>query len=186
MIRKPLNRSPLSPNQPIEVSFTWDENHYTRAIRAVMRSPFQLLITSGVLIFACYLLYTAGAIAWNMDPTSVRGWLWFLVYLALGGMMIFLRGPLKWIWIKRRFRSRPDQAKQVRYVFDDDGIRGETEGLAKSDIKWEMPVKAAFRGDDLLIYLTPRQTLYIPLDETPQRAELESLVREKIATIEGA
>ena len=68
----------------------------------------------------------------------------------------------------------------MKYRFDEEGIKGETEGLASSDIRWEMPVKAQRSGDSLLIFITPRQYLYVPLDE--HREELLALVRSKVGT----
>jgi hypothetical protein len=67
----------------------------------------------------------------------------------------------------------------VRYVFSEQGIRAETDGLAKSEIDWTMPVETLVFRDTLLIFLTPRQYLYVPLGD--QREELLELVRSKIA-----
>jgi len=160
----------LSP--PIEVDFVWDEEHYARSIRAYLSGRRQRLITALFLLFAAYLVYAAIVVFRHAWPMAA-------LYIAMAAMLLILRGPWKRIWIRRRFRSRPDRNKSVRYVFSEQGIRAETDGLAKSEIDWTMPVETLVFRDTLLIFLTPRQYLYVPLGD--QGEKLLELVRSKIA-----
>ncbi|MHC4408404.1 MAG: YcxB family protein [Planctomycetota bacterium] len=157
---------------PIEIGFVWDEEHYARSIRAYLSGRRQRLITALFLLFAAYLVYAAIVVFRHAWPMAA-------LYIAMAAMLLILRGPWKRIWIRRRFRSRPDRNKSVRYVFSEQGIRAETDGLAKSEIDWTMPVETLVSRDTLLIFLTPRQYLYVPLGD--QREELLELVRSKIA-----
>ncbi|MHC4938780.1 MAG: YcxB family protein [Planctomycetota bacterium] len=111
-------------------------------------------------------------------PMLPHRWPLASVYLALTVMLLILRGPWRMVWIRRRFRSRPDKNKQVRYRFDESGIHGETDGLAKTEIDWSMPVDTLVHKDTLLIFVTPRQYLYVPLGA--EREALLELVRSKL------
>lgn len=159
-------------NPPIEVDFVWDEEHYARSIRAYLSGRRQRLITALFMLFAAYLLYAAIVVFRHAWPMAA-------LYVAMAVMLLILRGPWKRIWIRRRFRSRPDRNKGVRYRFSEQGIRAETDGVAKSEIDWTKPVETLVFRDTLLIFVTPRQYLYVPLDA--RREELLALVRSKLA-----
>jgi hypothetical protein len=162
---------------PVEIRFRWDEEHFVRALRLYFRGMrSQRYMTWFVWAFTAVLLWLAFRSA--TETHSGLGWRLFYTgfYVFLAIVMMCVRGPLQMFWIRRRFRSRPDQQRDVRYVIDDEGIHGETEGLSKSDILWAMPQSALVSNDALIVFLTPRQYQYIPLDEGLTDADRERLI----------
>ncbi|MEM8883493.1 MAG: YcxB family protein [Planctomycetota bacterium] len=164
----------------IEVSFSWDEAHYLRAVRANLSSPGGRLFTAFVLVFALFLIGMAIHLAVTAEERTPAVWGLVALYGVVGVGMLFLRGSITTLLVRRRFRQRPDRGKRVTYRFDENGIRGETEGMATSDIAWAMPIRAAVRDDALLVFLTPRQYLYVPLEACAEREQLLALVRAKV------
>jgi len=172
--------------EPIEVRFCWDEAHFMRALRLYLRGTSQRYVSWFVWAFTGLLFWFAFRAA--TDPHSAGGWKFFytafFVFLAM--VMMLVRGPLQGVWIRRQFRARPDQRRNVRYVIGEEGIHAETEGLAHSDILWAMPQRALVGMDSMLVFLSPQQYQYIPLDEglsDADRERLLALVKERLPEV---
>ena len=105
-----------------------------------------------------------------------------LIYLALGALLLVVRGPFKNWWLRRQFKKRPDQQKGVRYRFDEEGFEAETEGLASARLQWAIFQRALVGQRDLLLFQTARIYQYVPLDvlEPPARERLVALVRSHV------
>lgn len=170
----------------VEIRFVWSEEHYARAMRVYGRTWTMRLLTLFVWAFVAFLLYMAWKYANPHDGTIADTWPYVVFYIVLAAIMLTVRGPFSAIRNRRRFRVRPDQAKPIRYEIREDGMTAETEGLAKSELQWGMFIKALVAPDTLLLFLTPRQYQYIPLDgiEASARDRLLSLVESKVGKVQ--
>ena len=102
-------------SEPIVVRFTWTEQHYARAMGLYMRQRGQRAFTWFVWAFTGYLLWLAWQIAAYAHGHDAWGYNWpyLLLYLFLAFVMMVVRGPLKGLWMRRQFRSRPDQKRDA-------------------------------------------------------------------------
>jgi len=171
--------------EPVVISFVWDEEHYIRAMAIYGRSWGMRVLTLLSWAFTAYLLWIAWSYAAHDDATLADSGPYVALYLLLAAIMLYLRGPFQGLRMRRNFRKRTDPQHEIRYVIDDEGFKAETVGLAKSEFNWGMPVKAMVADEALLVFLTPRQYQYVPLDglDAADRERLLAKVEEKIENI---
>jgi len=171
--------------EPVVISFVWNEEHYVRAMGIYGRTWGMRVFTLLAWTFTAYLLWMAWGIATHPDATLAESGSYVALYLFLALIMLYLRGPFQGLRMRRNFRKRTNPQHEIRYVIDDDGFQAETVGLAKSEFNWGMLIKAMVADEALLVFLTPRQYQYIPLDDLDagDRERLLAKVEEKIENI---
>ena len=172
----------MSDEAPIHIRYEWTAEVLVRANKLYMREPlpralwwFSLLFLGGMLIFA-----------WRSASNAHAGTLHRILYpvffVAMGVILLFLRGPFLPVLVRRAFRKRPDARREVELVFDEDGLKSKTVGMSSSEMGWNAFCKAVIAPAGVLLFFTPRSFLYVPgaaVGEQPAR--LDDLVRAKVS-----
>lgn len=165
-----------APAAPIRVSYSWTADAYLASFRLFMRSSatarvFQLF----AYVFSAFLLYLAFRVATDPLQATAQRVVYPLLFLFLGLAVLGVRGPLQGFLIRRRFSRRSDAGFSMDFELGEEGLQASTEGLASSEFTWDEIGRAVVAPEGVLLFLTPRQYLYLPADGFESEAERERL-----------
>ncbi|MEE8107156.1 MAG: YcxB family protein [Planctomycetota bacterium] len=168
-------------DQSLELSFAFTADRYVRAHRLYLTRPLPRFLYWFSYFFLAVCLAVAvvvGSSTWfGLLPRTL-----YAMFLVAMGLAVFVvRGPLAYPLLKKRFRKRPDADRVMAHVFSDEGLHSSTEGLAESQIAWAMIQEAVIAKDAMLLFMTPRQYLFVALDTCDDRDRIVELVRAHVA-----
>ncbi len=172
----------MSDEAPIHLRYEWTAEEFVRAHRLYLREPLpRALAWFAWLFFGVMLIF-----AWRTGVNAHAGLLYRVGYpvffVSMGLILLIVRGPFQYLLVRRAFNKRPDARHEVDMIIGEDGIKAATVGMASSEMGWNAFCKAVIAPEGILLFLTPRQYLFVPgATVGEQRARLDELVRTRVA-----